>query len=105
MRKFLVLAVVCCGMLSAAGNLKILPGSIELTGPEARHQLLVEADLSDHQEDLTRKAQWKSSNLNVATVDAGGLVSPVSDGEATITGSAEGSTVTATVRVKNAKAP
>src|SRR5258708_31048657 len=102
MRKFLILVVGCCGMLSAAGNLKILPGTIELAGPEARHQLLVEADLSDHQEDLTRKAQWKSSNPSVATVDANGVVSPVSDGEASITASAHGSTATATVRVKNA---
>jgi hypothetical protein len=105
MRKFLFSVVGCCGMLSAAGNLKILPGAIELTGPEARHQLLVQADLSDHQEDWTRKARWTSSNPAVATVDANGVVSPASEGEAAITASSQGSTATATVRVKNAKAP
>ncbi len=105
MRKLLALLVAACGILSASGNLTILPSSIELNGPEARHHLLAEAALGDHQEDWTRKAEWRSSNPKVAIVDAGGEVRPMADGEATITASAEGRSATASVRVKNAQTP
>jgi hypothetical protein len=66
-----MLLVAACGILSA-GNLTILPGTIELNGPEARHHLLAEAALGDHQEDWTRKVEWRSSDSKIATVDASG---------------------------------
>src|SRR5690242_9607748 len=92
--------------LSVYGEaLAILPSSVELNGPEARHHLLAEAALGDHQEDWTRKAEWRSSNPKIAIVDASGEVRPMADGEATITASADGRSATATVRVKNAQTP
>jgi Protein of unknown function (DUF1549)/Protein of unknown function (DUF1553)/Bacterial Ig-like domain (group 2) len=105
MCKPLVLLAAACGVLSAAGNLTILPGAIELNGPEARHHFLAEAALGDHQEDWTRKAEWRSSNPKVAIVDANGEVRPMADGEATISASADGRSATATVRVKNSQTP
>lgn len=105
MCKPLVLLVAACGILSAAGNLTILPGTIELNGPEARHHLLAEAALGDHQEDWTRKAEWRSSNPKVAIVDASGEVRPMGDGQATITASADGRSANATVRVKDSQTP
>src|SRR5579864_9029224 len=100
-------ALLCAaGALLYAGNdLAVLPGAVDLVGPEARHHLLAEAALGDHQEDWTRKAEWRSSNPKIAIVDAGGEVRPMADGEATITASAEGSSATATVRVKNSQTP
>jgi hypothetical protein len=92
------LAILPCA--AEPGQTKVCP-TIRLDGPEARHQLLAEATAGGRQQDVTRTLHWTSSNPSVATVDAQGLVSPVSDGTATITaGSAH-----ATVTVTRAKAP
>jgi hypothetical protein len=88
-----------------AQKLTVLPPSVELTGPEARQQLIVECAVGEHQEDWTRAARWSSSDPKVAAVDEHGLVSPAGDGEARITASAQGATAAVTVRVKNARAP
>jgi hypothetical protein len=83
-----------------AQTLAILPSSLELTGPEARQQLLAEASLAAHEEDWTRAAEWSSSDAKVAAVDEHGMVRPVGDGEAHITARARGVSATVTVRVK-----
>jgi hypothetical protein len=92
-------------MLLAAGlsaaPLTILPGNVELNGPEARHQLLAEETADGRQEDVTKSVKWTSSNPAVARVDAAGLVTPVGDGTAVITaGGAK-----AAVRVSQMKKP
>ena len=99
----LFLAAVCA--VAAADGLTILPGNIELNGPEARHHLLAEATLGDHQEDWTRKVQWQSSNPKIAIVDANGEVRPMADGEATITANSQGRNAAASVRVKGSQGP
>ena len=83
----------------------MLPGSVDLAGPESYQQLLAEASVDGHQEDWTRAVQWKSSDPNIATVDQTGMVRPVADGQATITATAQGRTAAVTVHVKNARAP
>jgi hypothetical protein len=88
-----------------AQKLTVLPPSVELTGPEARQQLIAEGAASEHSEDWTRAAKWASSDSKVAAVDEHGVVSPVGDGEAKITATAQGASSTITVRVKNARAP
>jgi hypothetical protein len=88
-----------------AQKLAILPPSVELTGPEARQQLVVEADLGDHQEDWSRAAQFTSSDPQVATVDEHGQIQPVSDGEARITARAKDLSATIRVLVKASHAP
>jgi hypothetical protein len=87
-----------------AQTVLILPPSVELTGPEARQQLITEADLGDHQEDWTGSTEWTSSDPKIATVDAHGLVRPAGDGEARITARSKGQTASVMVRVKNAHA-
>ncbi len=87
-----------------AQTLAILPARVELTGPEARQQLLVEATAAGHQEDWTRVAEWSSSDPKVALVDAHGVVQPVSDGEVRIRARAKGQSATAMVQVKGAHA-
>lgn len=105
MLKTLVPLFAASALLYAANDLAILPGSVELNGPEARQHLLAEAAQPDHQEDWTRKAEWRSSNPKVAIVDANGEVRPIGDGEATITGTVNGRTATVVVHVKNSQAP
>jgi hypothetical protein len=78
---------------------------VELSGPEARQQMLAEGSLANHQEDWTRTAEWSSSDPKIATVDEHGFVRPVSDGEVKITARAKGVSATASVRVKDSHAP
>ncbi|MEO7653222.1 MAG: DUF1549 domain-containing protein [Bryobacteraceae bacterium] len=99
---FLFTAAVCSVF---AANLSILPKSVELNGPEARHQLLAEATADGRQEDWTRAATWTSSDAKIATVDASGLVTPVSDGQVTIAAKANGQSASVAIRVKGAKEP
>src|SRR6202044_1591765 len=101
---FLLMAQVLATAAFAA-DLTILPGSVDLDGPEAYEQLLAEASVEGHQEDWTRTAQWTSSDPNIAKVDQTGVVRPVADGQATITAKSQGRSASLTVRVKNAHAP
>src|SRR5579864_5700201 len=105
MYKSLALLAAACSVISAADSLAILPSTVELSGPEARQHLLAEAGLGDHQEDWTRKVEWRSSNPKVAIVDANGEVRPMDDGQTTITATANGRSATATVRVKDWQTP
>src|SRR5258708_39381897 len=76
----------------AAQTLAVLPPSVNLSTPESRQQLIAEATIDNHQEDWTAKVKWTSSNPQVATVDAHGLVKPVSDGDAVISADSKAST-------------
>jgi hypothetical protein len=105
MCKLITILFVASCAFGAADSLAILPNHIELDGPEARHHLLAEVNLGDHQEDWTRKVQWHSSNPKIAIVDANGEVRPMSDGEVAITATGTGQSGTATVRVKGSQAP
>ncbi|MFN7994659.1 MAG: DUF1549 domain-containing protein [Bryobacteraceae bacterium] len=100
--RFLLFLVSCSAF---AGDLVVLPASVDLDGPEAYQQVLAEASVEGHQEDWTRSARWTSSNPAIAKVDQNGMVRPAGDGEATVTAAAEGRTATVKVRVKNAHAP
>jgi hypothetical protein len=89
-----------------AQKLAVLPPAVELTGPEARQQLLAQSTSGDFQEDWTRTAQWSSSDPKIASVDDHGIVRPGErDGEARITAKANGITAAVTVTVHNARAP
>ena len=91
------------GGRSAADELHVLPASIELHGPQARHQLLAQITTGGAQRDWTAKAVWVSESPEIASVDAGGLVRPVGDGEAVIRAVADGLEARATVRVSGAR--
>lgn len=90
---------------SFAQKIAILPPSVELTGPEARQQLAVEATVDGYQEDWTKGTEWSSSDSKIVTVDGNGLIRPAGDGEARITARAKGAAAAITVRVKDARAP
>src|SRR5207253_3435776 len=94
-----------CAVPLLAQKMVVLPPSVELTGPEAKQQMVAEASLASHQEDWTRTAEWSSSDPKIAIVDEHGLVRPIADGEAKITARAKGISAAVTVRVKNSHAP
>ena len=97
----LVMTVPCW-----AGELKLYPIDIPLTGPRATQQLLLaEEDGGRVLADRTSKAKFSSANAQVATVDANGLVKPIGDGETTITAMTNGKSAIAKVRVTKAKDP
>jgi len=88
-----------------AQTLGLLPPEIELRTPESRHQFVAEHTVGAQHSDLTRKAAWTSANPAVAKVDPSGLVTPVADGETTITAKANGLAASARVRVKGIGQP
>ena len=69
-----------------AQKLVVLPPSVDLTGPEARQQLVIEA--------ATGAVEWSSSDPKIAAVDEHGVVRPTGDGEARITVRANGAAAT-----------
>ncbi|MBL8228420.1 MAG: hypothetical protein JNL98_08085, partial [Bryobacterales bacterium] len=102
--KYLAVFAVFAGV-SVAQTLKILPGEVDLSSKESRQQLLAEAFNGGFHEDWTGTAKWTSANPKIASVDASGMVLPVSDGETVITASANGQSASAKVRVKGSQAP
>jgi hypothetical protein len=100
-----LLPVYFFALPALAQTLAVLPPSVELTGPEARQQLLAEGTAGEHQEDWTRAAEWVSSDPKIAAVDAHGMVQPAGDGEARITARVKGQSATVTVRVRDSHAP
>jgi len=101
MRSFLLFVPLA---LSAA-NLTISPPAVELTNAESRQQLIAEATVGNFQEDHTRLSKWVSSNPNIVTVDATGMLKPVADGEADITATDSAGTAKVHVKVTNSHAP
>ncbi len=94
------------GLIAAsATTLIVAPATVELKGPEARQQLLAEATTdTNYQEDWTKTSTWTSSNPQVVKVDAKGALTPVSDGEATVTATQNNITATTKVKVVDNKA-
>ena len=89
-----------------AGSLKVLPGSITLTGPQASQRLLVvEATADEVKGDRTAAAEFSTSSSAVATVDKRGVVSAVGDGKTTITAKVGGDSAMVEVSVTATKKP
>lgn len=81
-----------------AGDLAILPKSIQLRGDSDKHAVLVVDDRGGHSRAHVLDARLESSNSEIARI-VGSEVLPVANGEATITATKEGQTATATVKV------
>ena len=64
-------------------------------------QMLATAHLSDTYRDVTRLAEWRSSNPEVATVSATGVLSGVAVGTTTITATYQGKSGSVLVDVGN----
>ena len=100
---FLAFAATVAAQTSSLG---LLPGEAELRTRESRQQLIAEVTSPEGNQDVTRQTQFSSSNPAVAKVDAAGVVTPVADGEAVITGRTAGmGAATARIRVKGVAQP
>lgn len=91
---------------SPAPELRILPSTVTLTGPQATQRLLVVAEAGGHVVgDRTPQARFSSSRPDVAAVDKVGIVRAVGDGETTITATHDERKAAITVRVQKTKKP
>ena len=102
-----VVFALLCGATPATASVsfEILPRNVELNHPQARQQLLAEATIDGFQQDWTSRVEWTSSNPDVATVDADGILRPVSDGTAVIRAEAKSRTAELTVHVRGTSDP
>ena len=88
--------------LTSLTRIQILPSSFAITGPHAGQRLLVEGTFADgHEEELTSKVTVTISNPSVAKVEEGSIISPLGDGQATITATIRGLHATAPLTIKD----
>ena len=96
--------------LGPAGSLTSLaferPEDIVLNGPNDRAQLVVAGKYSSGQShDLTHKVTYKASKPGVVQIDVDGFVTPLADGEVTITATSAGTSVTTACCVESFDTP
>jgi hypothetical protein len=100
----LAVFVICCctaPLLSADGNLLLLPGEIKLSGAQAYQTLLVEeSNGGQFVGQLAEGITFESSNSQVVAIDDG-VARPTGNGQATITVKAGPRSATATVTVSD----
>ena len=99
-----LLAVVFAAQSVPAESLVVVPSEVHLTGPEAQQQLLAERVLNGRMIGQAEKPEWSSSDERVVNVE-GGLLTPRSNGTATVRVKAGGQTATAKVTVSNFDKP
>jgi hypothetical protein len=86
---------------SAAADLRIYPPEVVIGGPNRTQQLIVaHEDNSRVVVNVTAKTKFVSSSTAVAKVDAAGLVTGLSPGQAMITASADNRSVSVKVKVE-----
>lgn len=89
-----------------AGDLRILPLDVTLTGPKASAKLLVVEETAGRATaDVADSVKFTTSDPAIATIDAEGTVRPVGNGETTITAKVGDRTTTTNVRVAKVKEP
>lgn len=104
-RLLTMLLAVAATLPAWSADLSIWPDKVHLSTKESRQQLLAELTANSYQADRTSAARWTSSNPAVATVDAKGLVTPVSDGTTAITAVVDGTKATIHVEVSGQTKP
>jgi Protein of unknown function (DUF1553)/Protein of unknown function (DUF1549) len=92
--------LLLCGLASGAEPaLTLTPKDLTLRGHDDRQRLVVTGTVNGGPVDLTRKATFRCESQDVAHVSTDGIVTPVGDGTATVTGTVDGQSATATVKV------
>jgi hypothetical protein len=93
-------------LVPTAGDVRVEPAEVVLTGPKATQRLLVlQTAGAEVTGDVTKQAKFATSNPKVAEVDAAGQVRAVGDGEATITATQGQGQAVAKVKVARAQEP
>jgi hypothetical protein len=91
---------------AVAGELRVYPPEVTVSGPNRLQQLLViEEENGRVVADHTAAAKFATSDDKVAKADAAGLVTATGDGEATVSAAAGGRTATAKVKVSGMGGP
>ncbi|MBI1348486.1 DUF1553 domain-containing protein [bacterium] len=94
-----IIGLSCCP--SFAAEIAVFPGSVQLTGPEARQRVLVQAAENGRiGRQITNDLRFESSSPAVASVEQGVIV-PRSNGTTTITVSAGSNSATIPVTVEH----
>lgn len=102
--------VVLIALLVATGSsadaaVSVAPKEVQLHGPNSRQQLIVSDQLEGRDVDLTRTTKFATSDSNIATVNADGLITPVGNGSTTIRVMSPSGELTVPVNVTSAKTP
>lgn len=84
-------------------SFSVTPEKISLKGLRDRQQLLATAN-PDSPIDVTRRVNWTVEPADVAAVNSLGVVTPLRDGDATVTASVDGKTVAVAVHVSGTDA-
>jgi hypothetical protein len=107
MRPFLFAAVLSCLTLSGVrAELKLLPGDITLTGPNASQRLVVVTTAKGIVHgDATAQAIFTNANPKVAVVDEDGILRPVGDGQTVIKAARGNEQAEINVQVKGTQEP
>jgi hypothetical protein len=93
-------------LMVSAAQPRILPPTVELSGPFAVQRLLfVDADGDTVVGDRTSGAAFSSSNPSIASVDVAGVVRAAGDGEAVITATVNGKSAAVRAVVARTKEP
>jgi hypothetical protein len=107
-RRFWILSVLiglAPAPLRAAEGLRVLPPDCHLATPESRQAFVVqELDRDEVGRQIATGIEWRSENPKVATI-AEGIVTPVTDGETTITAKVGAATARAKVTVTGMSKP
>ncbi len=91
--------------LATDDGLKLLPPDCRLTSRESTQTFLLQkVERDELSAQVVNDVEWRSSDANIATV-RGGVVTPVADGEATITARVEGREASAKVVVRGMGRP
>jgi hypothetical protein len=109
MRRSLPAVLVCFAAIAPAtraADVAADPSSITLSGPNARHSLLINGKQPDGSFfDLTREATYRVADPKVAAVSETGVVRAVADGQTSVKVEINGTTFSVPVRVVGSARP
>jgi hypothetical protein len=89
-----------------ASQLKLLPETVTLTGPQAGQRLIVLTEEGgQYVGDRTSQATFASSNPAVVSVNEAGFIRAIGDGEVVITAKFEDQQATAKIKVEKSQVP
>jgi hypothetical protein len=102
---FLLTMLAFPAQARGADGIAVFPPAITLDGLDSQQQLVVTETRGATRTDRTMTSNYSSSAPAVARVSPTGIISPLTDGAATITATIDGASTTIAITVKNANTP
>jgi len=103
--RFAIFAVLLSHAFSVAAEVTLVPASTTIVGTRGGAQLLLSQPNADGGRDLARQAKWVSSAPDIASVEPGGYVRAIRNGEAIVTATVGGVAVSSRVEVAGCDKP